>query len=887
MINYLKEMKYQLLPPEIIRKIAVVEVVKPETYDQYGYPVDGGLMDRRMGVIEPGSKCLTCNKTVKECPGHFGKIELVRPCIHPLYADVLFKLINVTCSECGELLIDDKTVKKLKEKYENPIEVLNRLHSLVKLQKELKECPHCGKELIKVTFEKPYFFYRIIEKGKKKEKILMNPIQVREMVRVIKNETLEKIGFDPEVFRPEWAVLSVILVPPVSCRSTIILESGLKAEDDLTHKLADIIRANNKLKENIITGCPQTFIEDAWMLLQYHVATYFDNNLANIPTAMHRANRPLKGIVQRLKGKEGRFRQNLLGKRANYTLRSTVTPDIFIGIEEVGVPRLCSTPNTIKEKILTVREKVFEKNLEYVKKLIKEDKIVNVYDLKGKRRVVNETSKEFILEAIEPGWEYDRLLEDGDICLFNRQPSLHAVSMMGHKIRLMDGKSIRINPSATTPYNADFDGDEMNIHIPQTYEARVEVTELMNVPRNIIIAKHGQPWMGGIEDTVSGMFLLTKKTTKIPKKLAEYLLYQCGIVVNIDKSEISGKELVSHLIPEEITLETKTRLCKNLVSIGLCDGKCKKEKCPYDAYLKIEKGKIICGVLDKATVEGGPLIDAIYRLCGPEKCADFINKMTLIANLYISFRGMSASFHDILISEKWIKEREKFVKELSKKVDEWIDKYKKKQLQALPGKSLEESLETYIQRTIESSVKELESKWIRELSEEYMSLEKDIPSILEYIFSGARGNVMNYRMMSLIYGQAYVWEKRPSRGYGIITESRVISHYKPGDISLLAKGFIKRCYSEGLDMLEFFFMAMPSRTSEINKGLTTAETGYAERRSIYALYDLVVENDYTVRETTSGKIVQYLFGGDGLDPMKLPEGKKDIEKMKELVEKTR
>jgi DNA-directed RNA polymerase subunit A' len=872
---YLKEIQYSLLPPEIIRKIAVVDVVKPETYDQYGYPVDGGLMDRRMGVIEPGLKCLTCNKTVKDCPGHFGKIELIRPVIHPLYSEILYKLISICCKKCGKLLVSEKLVEKLRKKYDNPIEVLNRLHSSVKSMQKYK-CPHCGYENEKLAFEKPYFFYKIEEKNGKKEKVLLNPIQVREYCTVIKDESLKAIGFNPEIFRPEWAVLTVILVPPVTCRTTIILESGQRAEDDLTHKLADIIRANNKLKENIVTGCPQTLIDEAWLLLQYHVATYFDNSLPNIPTSMHRANRPLKGIIQRLKGKEGRFRQNLLGKRANYTLRSVVVPDIYINVDEVGIPKICV-------KTLTVRETVTEHNIEDVKKMIKENKIVHVYDEYGRKRVVNEITKEAILNSIEPGWQYDRILQDGDPCLFNRQPSLHAVSMMCHKARILSGKVLRINPSATKPYNADFDGDEMNIHVPQTYEARVEAIELMNVPKNIICAKHGRPLIGADEDTITGMFLITKKQVKIKKKLAEHLLYQCGIKVKIDKTEISGKELVSYLIPEKINLETKTSFCKELVKIGFCDGKCKKEKCPYDAYLKIKDGKIICGVLDKKAIgPEGVLIDEIYRFCGPEECAKFITRMTILANHYISFRGFTMSYHDVIVKDEWKLKREEKIKEMEKEISKYIEMYQKGKLEAKPGKSLLDSLEDYIINTIEKKVGELTAEWIKELVKEFLTTKKDKPSLLECVVSGARGSVTNYRNLALIYGQNYVWEKRPSRGFGLLTLPRVTSHFKPGDLSAKAKGFAYHSLSEGFSPLELFFNAMASRSSEVNKGLTTAETGYAERRSMYALYDLVVELDYTVRETTTNMIVQYLFGGDGLDPMKLPYGEKNLEKMKKL-----
>ena len=161
-------------------------------------------------------------------------------------------------------------------------------------------------------------------------------------------------------------VLTVLAVPPVPMRPSITLESGERSEDDLTHKLVDVLRINQRLRENRDAGAPQLIVEDLWELLQYHITTYFDNQTAGIPTARHRSGRPLKTIVQRLKGKEGRFRSKLSGKRVNFSARTVITPYPYLSINQVGVPELAA-------RELTVPVRINIHNLAFMRELIKEN----------------------------------------------------------------------------------------------------------------------------------------------------------------------------------------------------------------------------------------------------------------------------------------------------------------------------------------------------------------------------------------------------------------------------------------------------------------------------------------------------------------------------------
>ena len=306
-------------------------------------------------------------------------------------------------------------------------------------------------------------------------------------------------------------VLTVLPVPPVTVRPSITLETGERSEDDLTHKLVDILRINQRLKENMEAGAPQLIVEDLWELLQYHVTTYFDNEASGVPPARHRSGRPLKTLAQRLKGKEGRFRSNLSGKRVNFSARTVISPDPNISINEVGVPEMIATE-------VTVPIYVTPWNIEKMKRLHQNGPNVHpganyVIRPDGRKIRVYEETKEAIIEKLEVGFRVERHLIDGDIVLFNRQPSLHRMSMMAHEVRVLPYKTFRLNLCVCPPYNADFDGDEMNMHVFQTEESRAEAKSLMRVQEHILSPRFGGPIIGGIHDHISGAYLLTRESS--------------------------------------------------------------------------------------------------------------------------------------------------------------------------------------------------------------------------------------------------------------------------------------------------------------------------------------------------------------------------------------
>lgn len=301
--------EFGIISPEMIRKLGVGKITKTELYDQEGYPIEGGLMDPRLGVVDPGIRCRTCGGSVGECQGHFGYLELTKPIVHVHYAKILFSLLKLFCKKCSRILIEDKELEKLKER-KIPIK------EIVKMMK--KKCPHCKTEQKKFKFIKPYTFLEGSD--------TLTASAIRERLEKVTNEDLEVVGLR---VRPEWLVLTLLPIPPVTVRPSITLETGERSEDDLTHKLVDIVRINDRLHENIDLGAPDFILEDLWELLQYHVSTYFDNELTGVPPSRHRSGRILKTLSQRLKTKEGRLRGNLVGKRVNFSARTVISPFLY------------------------------------------------------------------------------------------------------------------------------------------------------------------------------------------------------------------------------------------------------------------------------------------------------------------------------------------------------------------------------------------------------------------------------------------------------------------------------------------------------------------------------------------------------------------------------
>ena len=859
---------FSLLSPNEIRKMSATKVITADTYDDDGFPIAMGLMDPRLGVIEPGLRCKTCGLRVgkDKCPGHFGHIDLAMPVIHVGLVKSIRNCLRSTCRECGRILLPDKDRQVFFEnlkKYE--LEGRDQTYLLKMAIKEclkLEKCSRCGRETGKIDLDKPT---SIRENGKK-----LTPSEIREWLEKIPDEDLPLLDINKDAARPEWMVLTVLPVPPVTVRPSVTLESGERSEDDLTHKLVDVIRINQRLQENRDAGAPQLIVEDLWELLQYHITTYLDNQTSGIPPARHRSGRPLKTLAQRLKGKEGRFRSNLSGKRVNFSARTVISPDPYLSINEIGVPISIA-------RELTIPVKVTSHNIEWCKNIIRKKadsipKTVEEYipsvnyvkrETEGMKQRIKVTEKNAgdVAEKLEIGATIERQLMNGDIVLFNRQPSLHRMSMMAHRVKVVPNKTFRFNLSVCPPYNADFDGDEMNLHAIQGEEAKAEAEILMKVQENILSPRFGGAIIGGIHDHISGCFLLTYKDRSMPIEDASRILASIGyegklpeISTENGKKYVTGAEIFSTLLPDDLNLEYKAKTCFN------CDA-CQAPKCPNNAYVIVKNGILKQGAVDENSIGAfkGRILDRIIRDHGMNVGREFIDNVTKLAIAAITLFGFTTGIDDEDIPIEAKQQIEEGLKKAMKKIDSLIKAYENEELDALPGRSLEETLEMEIMRATGKT-----RDMAGEIAGKHLGLDNSAVIMSK---SGARGSMLNLSQMSGCVGQQAVRGERISRGY----QHRTLPHFKKGDLGAFAKGFVASSYKSGLTPTEYFFHSMGGREGLVDTAVRTSRSGYMQRRLINALEDLKVENDGTVRHS-GGEIIQFVYGEDGVDPSRSVSG---------------
>ena len=831
------QIRFGLMDPAEIRKMSAVEVKTADTYKDDGHAYKQGLMDPHMGVIEPGLRCPTDNCLYQESPGHFGHIQLELPVIHIGFVNLIKTALKATCNDCSNILLHGEPGtsplgtegESEQDYYRKRIRDVITKHGVgstefSKIIKEVEKvttgtkrtlCMHCQKPQGKIVLDKPTTFKEKIEvQGQQGTDRKLNPRDVREWLSGIPDDHLIFIGMDKQN-RPEWVVLKVLPVPPITVRPSITLDSGDRSEDDLTHKLVDVLRINQRLRENRDSGAPQLIVEDLWELLQYHITTYFDNQTSGIPPARHRSGRTLKTLTQRLKGKEGRFRSNLSGKRVNFCARSVISPDPYLSVNEVGVP-------TKIAKELTVPIRVTTRNREQMRQMILRGPDVHPgvnYIVRGDGRrlkinprsrliqagwrchnpecgvdtnneyhgmrpdlhavlpapnflpglvvqkqitlsgmdqhqeetyVVNDTATLNNLQGIDengkklpmgdkratihyrwmhelsqadnpnpepfpaelevtcphcgspedeiygertgvedrlstldrygnpkPGLQVERHLIDGDVVIFNRQPSLHRMSMMVHEVRVMEGHTFRFNLAVCTPYNADFDGDEMNLHVIQSEEARAEAKILMRVQEHILTPRYGGAVIGGIHDHISGAYLLSRPGTMIRQAHGLEMLGNIGytgklpeLVKDADgQPAYRGQDIISLIIPDNIHLRFRSR---SNDTVTVKDGQ-------------------VNGTLDKRAIgaEDGRLLDAIVQTNGSEQGATFLNDFTRLSIAACTSLGFTTGIDDEDLSEDAVAAIEAANASAQEDVNDELEKFGKdgKKYEARPGRT--------------------------------------------------------------------------------------------------------------------------------------------------------------------------------------------------------
>ncbi len=691
----------------------------------------------------------------------------------------------------------------------------------------------------------------------------LNPLRVLNLFKMITPTDCELLGINPAEGRPEMFIWQYIPAPPVCIRPSVAQDNA-STEDDLTTKLAEIVHMSSLLKAALQKGQPLATIMEQWEFMQLQVAMYINSDIPGLQQPG--SGKAIRGFCQRLKGKQGRFRGNLSGKRVDFSGRTVISPDPNLSVEQVALPQLVA-------KNMTYPERVFQHNIEKLRERVRNGPSTwpgaNQIQKLGEE---NKRSLKFgdckaIAQNLQIGDVVERHLEDGDIVLFNRQPSLHKLSIMAHYAKIRPWRTFRFNECVCAPYNADFDGDEMNIHVPQTEEARTEAMVLMGVKNNLCTPKNGELIISATQDFITASYLLSSRDKFLDRKTFTQLcmdMVDGNMHIDIPPPAIikpeamwTGKQLFGVLMRPN----KQSNVLVNL------DAKCRDFQKPpagqapdmdiNDGWLVIRNSQVMCGRMDKTTVGSGNKASIFYvilRDFGPDQAVKAMDRLAKLSARFLTNQGFSIGINDVMGSKSLDERKTALVTKAYREVDDLIELYKNGKLEKITGFNLEE--------TLENAISGLLSRLRQQAGKSCIDTLSSWNSPLIMAKSGSKGSAINVAQMITLVGQQMIASARVADGF----QDRTLPHFPKHAKQPLSKGFVRNSFFSGLTTTEFFFHAISGREGLVDTAVKTAETGYMSRRLMKSLEDLSTKYDNTVR-TSSGSVVQFQFGADKLDPV--------------------
>ena len=900
----ISEIQFDTFSPEEIRKLSNVFVFEHMDHVP-GKQLPFGVLDPRLGVCDRHATCRTCGLKVEECAGHFGHMELSLPVFHNGFLGAVLLIMRSICKGCARVMLvgeaRDKLLAKMRSNKLSSARRQNIQANLGAAMQKVVECPHCGFINGRIRREKghkvPRLFHDKYGSDKKpkalhqEEKVKLDhdlsdainsnneiaqhlsqraydaltPQVVRALLDRIPPEDRELLDLDRNS-SPAKFVPSTLLVPPVCIRPYVDGSGaggavGTFKDDDLTMNLYQTLYTSENLCRQLGKGELTTKVYDSWESLQCEYGSLIDSDLPGFPAGGARNRR---GLVQRLKGKEGRFRKHLSGKRVDFSGRTVISPDPSLRITELAVPVLVA-------QVLTYPEKVNEHNrLRLFQAVCNGAKThpgaVYVKKKSGLRRslaVLNERERRRIAEELMQGDTVERHMINGDCVIFNRQPSLHRISMMCHRARILPYRTFRFNVCVCAPYNADFDGDEMNIHLPQTEEARAECAILMSTSRNMVSARHGEPMIAATQDFLTGGYLITRKDTFLDRAEASRALadmYDPDVVYELPPPCIlkprelwSGKQIVSLMIRPntrvrvQLNFEAKT---KNYTS--------DEHMCRKDGWVCFHNSLLVSGCMDKKIMGGGGKDGLFYQLFlanGHAYSAKVMWRLSRLTAKWLMNKGFSIGINDVTPSSRLVRLTNETIAKGRSDCAVLIKKYNTGTLEADPGCTTELTVESRLNALlsgVRSDCGAICMKGVLHWS--------NSPFIMSS--SGSKGSPLNIGQMAAVLGQQTVSGKRIGNGF----IHRSLPHFKRFSREPEDRGFVANSFYTGLQPSEFWFHTMGGREGLVDTAVKTAETGYMQRRLVKSMEDLCVQYDNTVMDS-QGTLIQRVYGDDGIDPL--------------------
>jgi DNA-directed RNA polymerase II subunit RPB1 len=822
--------QFGIANPEDILSRSVVDVITDKTY-QALLPVPGGVFDSRFGVIENGKVCPTCKQTNLLCPGHFGHISLARPVYLYQFLETVQKILQNVCLVCSNPYLTDEELEKI-ELLHTGMERFNAVRERTAdyKTKQLKgaACPHCSSPILKKAekVEGTVATLEGVTYDPEADRIPIQPELVLRCFQRMSDRHVTLLGFNPKFSRPNWLICTVLAVPPLTVRPSVVMDDNQRMEDDLTHKLIDIVRNNQRLRDKIDKGDSADIIDKYTDILQFDVATYVDNEIKGLPPAAQRSGRPLKTLKSRLGAKTGRVRGNLMGKRVDFSARSVITPDANIDVDELGVPEEIAMNLTFPEGVTIYNR---DRLMSYIRNGPSKYPGAKSVFLKEDQRPISLKFVNPEMVDLKEGDIVHRHLIDGDVVLFNRQPSLHKGSMECHRVRVLPYSTFRLNVSATKPYNADFDGDEMNMHVPQSITSASEIKYLASVLRQIVSPRTNAAIISVFQDTQTGVYRLSQPEVRIPEHIAMNILSRMKqplSTYNRRNADLTGREVFSSTLPA----------------------------IDFNGKVKIKNGQLVDGILNKgafATTSDG-LVHMLYSDFGPDRAGQFINDVQNIVTKFNLFTGFSVGPSDLATNT----ETEEKIKEAlavgRKTVTEILSAVHSGTFLNSTGRTDGEELENQIFNALKSVTATIGDESMKSLPKNNR--------MVQMVDSGAKGSNLNITQMLGLLGQQQVAGRRIQ----YTLQDRTLPHFPKFDDGIESRGFVENSFITGIRPAEFFFHAMGGREGLIDTAVKTSDSGYIQRRLVKAMEDLHVEYDGTIRNV-NGTIFQHHYGGDGID----------------------
>ena len=847
---------FGILSSREIKRMSVCCVTNTILYYR-GLPASGGLLDPLMGTVDRRHLCASCMQDTQNCQGHPGYIELSFPMYHIGFIDVVIKTLRLVCFHCTRLCVSKAEIDSINHVHGRAR--LTALHNMCRLK---KVCPHCN--ICRPTYTRASLGIDIqwpvdMQWESDEERAYCTAIfSAREALSILRNisdKDVSSIGFNVESSHPMHMIVQHLVVPPPCTRPAIYASEGSRSrgQNDLTVRLMEVLKRSQELgtftkgvhwRDIQLT----TAVMERLLRLQYEVFILVSSNSRiQKPPGMGRvgATSTVKSISDRLKGKEGRVRGNLMGKRVDFSARCVITPDAYFDCDRVGIPYSIAMKLTIPEIVnsinigsLTKRVHCGGKHIGGAANIIMKTGIV--IDLSNCKHV-----KDIELAF---GDVVERYLQDDDTVIFNRQPSLHMHSMQAHRVRLMPGHTFRLSLVAAAPYNADFDGDEMNIHVPQSKASIGECAILMGVAQNCIGPQANRPVMGIVQDTLLALHLATSNTTLLTHtqmcriigilRYTKYELPTPAVVVyvngNVTTTLWTGKQLFSSILPKELFVEHV------LGDI---------EENDADMPVIILSGQHLCGVLTKrhlGTSSGG-IVDVICREFGGFSCLRFMGEAQRMSHMFLLQKGHHVGINDVMLSS----EGQGRVHHRLQKATCLCEEIERDVVGASPG----------VSQLAERAILRLLSKMLLQtggLVDQYMSKDNAIRLMVS---AGSKGSFINLSQIAACLGQQSLEGARIVATKG----NRTLPCFAHDEISLASKGMVLNSFALGLSPSELFYHAVGGREGLVDTAVKTSQTGYLQRRMNKSMEDHTIHEDGIVRNAT-GDVISYIWGSGGMHP---------------------